>query len=97
MPPALSRELLRKMDAYWRAANYLSVGHRFAAGDFDPPGIQDLADLVPKLLEAKAKSNVAMKFHVRLELGDGSTPPSDAIVKDVNTILESLGDGFHVS
>ncbi|MBX6324676.1 MAG: hypothetical protein IRY93_01420, partial [Chthoniobacterales bacterium] len=24
--PALSPELLRRMDAYWRAANYLSVG-----------------------------------------------------------------------
>ncbi len=26
MPPALSHDLLEKMDAYWRAANYLSVG-----------------------------------------------------------------------
>src|SRR2546423_14944192 len=26
MPSPLPRELLRKMDAYWRAANYLSVG-----------------------------------------------------------------------
>lgn len=26
MPDSLSPELLRKMHAYWRAANYLSVG-----------------------------------------------------------------------
>ena len=26
MPPALSHDLLEKMDAYWRGANYLSVG-----------------------------------------------------------------------
>jgi xylulose-5-phosphate/fructose-6-phosphate phosphoketolase len=26
MPDALSPDLLRKMQAYWRAANYLSVG-----------------------------------------------------------------------
>ena len=26
MPAVLSPETLRKMDAYWRAANYLSVG-----------------------------------------------------------------------
>ena len=26
MPNALTPQLLRKMDAYWRAANYLSVG-----------------------------------------------------------------------
>src|SRR5258708_11104806 len=26
MPPALDAELARKVDAYWRAANYLSVG-----------------------------------------------------------------------
>ena len=25
-PPPIAPELLRKMDAYWRAANYLSVG-----------------------------------------------------------------------
>ena len=26
MPAALSPDLLEKMDAYWRAANYLTVG-----------------------------------------------------------------------
>ena len=26
LSPTLSPELIRKMDAYWRAANYLSVG-----------------------------------------------------------------------
>ena len=26
MPDTLSPELLQKMDAYWRAANYLTVG-----------------------------------------------------------------------
>jgi xylulose-5-phosphate/fructose-6-phosphate phosphoketolase len=26
MPDALSPDLLEKMDAYWRAANYLTVG-----------------------------------------------------------------------
>jgi xylulose-5-phosphate/fructose-6-phosphate phosphoketolase len=26
MPAALSPDLLEKMDAYWRAANYLTIG-----------------------------------------------------------------------
>jgi xylulose-5-phosphate/fructose-6-phosphate phosphoketolase len=29
----LSRDLLRKMDAYWRAANYLSVGQIYLYGN----------------------------------------------------------------
>src|ERR1700685_2339006 len=33
MTSALSRELLHKMDAYWRAANYLSVGQIYLYGN----------------------------------------------------------------
>jgi hypothetical protein len=46
---------------------------RIAAADFEPSQIQDLGDLVPALLDIKAKANVAMKFHVQLDIGDGTT------------------------
>lgn len=33
VPDVLSPDLLAKMDAYWRAANYLSVGQLYSAVD----------------------------------------------------------------
>lgn len=47
---SLSHELLRKIDAYWRAANYLSVGQIYL---FDNPLLKkplDLAHIKPTLL-----------------------------------------------
>ena len=70
---------------------------RVAAADFEPSQIQDLGDLIPALLEIKAKGKVAMKFHVRLELGDGKTKPSDAVVAEVNAALKDLDDGFRIA
>ena len=46
----LSRELLRKMDAYWRAANYLSVGQIYL---YDNPLLKrplKRAHIKPRLL-----------------------------------------------
>ena len=43
-----------------------------------PRRFKTWATLIPALLEVKAKCKVAMKFRVRLELGDGKTKPSDA-------------------
>ena len=70
---------------------------RVAAADFEPSQIQDLGDLIPALLEIKAKSKVAMKFHVRFELGDGKTKPSDEVVSEVNSALKDLDDDFRVT
>lgn len=72
-------------------------GVRVAAADFEPSQIQDLSDLIPALLEIKAKAKIGMKFHVRLEIGDGSTPPGEDVVNDINTLLKELGDEFMVS
>jgi hypothetical protein len=67
---------------------------RIAAADFEPSRMQDLGDLIPSLLELKAKAKVGMKFHVRLELGDGSTPPSDDVVNEINGLLKDIGEEF---
>jgi hypothetical protein len=37
-----------------------------------------------------------MKFHVRMEVGDGKTKPSDSVVNEVNALLKDLDDGFRV-
>jgi xylulose-5-phosphate/fructose-6-phosphate phosphoketolase len=50
MPDAISPELLKNMDAYWRAANYLSVGQIYL---FDNPLLREplrLEDVKPRLL-----------------------------------------------
>lgn len=70
---------------------------RVAEADFEPAQIQDLGDLIPALLEVKAKCKVAMKFRVRLEMGDGKTKPSDQVVAEVNGILKELDDAFRVT
>ena len=49
-PKALSADLLRKIDAYWRAANYLSVGQIYL---YDNPLLRkplELAHIKPRLL-----------------------------------------------
>ena len=49
-PMTLTPELLRHMDAYWRAANYLSVGQIYL---FDNPLLKkplELAHIKPRLL-----------------------------------------------
>jgi len=70
---------------------------RVAAADFEPSQMQDLGDLIPALLEIKAKAKLGMKFHVRLEIGDGTTQPPDDVISDINGLLKDLGDIFRVS
>jgi hypothetical protein len=70
---------------------------RVAAADFEPSQIQDLGDLIPALLEIKAKAKLGMKFHVRLEVGDGTSRPADDVVNGINNLLKDLGDDFRVS
>ncbi len=65
-----------------------------AAADFEPSQMQDLGDIIPALLEIKAKANVPIKFHVKLEVGDGKVRPSDSMVQDVNKVLKDLDEGF---
>ena len=87
----------RRWDRRWRHGQGERVGVELSRKsawpqrDFEPSQIQDLGDLIPALLEIKAKSKVAMKFHVRLELGDGKTKPSDAVVSEVNAVTQRPG------
>lgn len=69
---------------------------RTAEAEFEPSQLQDLGDAVPRLLDIKARSNVPIRFHVRLELGDGVMAPDEGVIAEVNEALESLGDGFRV-
>jgi hypothetical protein len=69
---------------------------RVASGDFEPAQVQDLGDLIPKLLEIKAKAKLAIKFHVRLEVGDGKVAPADSVIKDINAVLMGVDENFRL-
>lgn len=63
---------------------------------FEPSEIQDLGDVVPRLLELKAKSKVPIQFQVRIELGDGTDLPPPVLAEQLNRILATVKDGFRV-
>ena len=65
-----------------------------AETDFEPSGIQDLADAIPQLLDIKAKTHIPISFHVRIELGDGDTTPPQESVDEINAVLEEIKEGF---
>ncbi len=67
-----------------------------ASAELEPSEIQDLGDAMPKLLEIKAKTNVPVKFHVRVELGDGDDLPPQEVADEINELLDGLKDGFRV-
>ncbi|HFD86265.1 MAG TPA: ATP-binding protein [Gammaproteobacteria bacterium] len=67
-----------------------------ATAELEPAEIQDLGELVPKLLEIKAKAEVPIKFKVQIELGDGKDTPPQNIVDEINALLEELKDGLHL-
>src|SRR2546423_15257094 len=50
MPDALSPGLLQKIDAYWRAANYLSVGQIYLLNNPLLRRALKLSDIKPRLL-----------------------------------------------
>lgn len=64
--------------------------------NLEPSQVQDLGDIVPKLLEIKTKSNTPIRFQVRIELGDGKAlPPADAVQK-ANTLLKGIKEDMQL-
>lgn len=69
---------------------------RSAEAEFEPSQLQDLGDAVPRLLDIKAKTNLSLRFHVRLEIGDGSTAVDPAVIAEINKALESVAGTFRL-
>jgi len=65
-----------------------------ATADLEPAQIQELGDIVPKLLQIKNKANVPLRFHVRIEMGDAKTAPPAESAKQANELLKSVREGF---
>jgi len=67
-----------------------------AVADFEPSELQDLGDAIPQLLELKAKASLALRFQVRIELGDGTELPTPDLSAEVNKILGAVKEGYEV-
>ena len=65
-------------------------GVLYAEGDLEPGQVQDLGDMVPKFLEIKNKTNTPIRFHVRIEVGDGKTLPSEEATREADVLLKSI-------
>jgi hypothetical protein len=74
----------------------IAEGFLVAEADLEPAQIQDLGDIVPKLLEIKARTNSPLRFHVRIEMGDAETQPPDDAVKDVNALLKDVKESWQL-
>ena len=46
--------------------------------------------MVPKFLDIKNKTNTPIRFHVRIEIGDGKAMPSEEATSEANALLKSL-------
>ena len=67
-----------------------------AHAELEPSEMQDLAEIIPNLLELKAKFTVPLTFRVQIELGDGEERPSEEAAKEINQLLKELKDGFEL-
>jgi hypothetical protein len=67
-----------------------------AASELEPAQVQDLGDIVPKLLEIKAKAGTPIRFHIRIEVGDGKTIPAAEVAKDFNALLKRVDEDLEL-
>ncbi|MFH1969016.1 MAG: hypothetical protein ABIJ53_01720, partial [Verrucomicrobiota bacterium] len=67
-----------------------------ARSELKPSEIQDLGDIIPRLLEIKTKANIPLAFRVQVEFGDGQTQPDNETVQSMNLLLGDIRDGFQL-
>src|SRR5260370_41587900 len=49
-----------------------------------------LGDLMPRLLEIKAKTKVPIQYHFQVEVGDGKTAPPKEVAAEVTEVLAEI-------
>jgi len=67
-----------------------SPGLLVAEADLNSHEIQNLGDNVARLFEIKAKRSTPIKISIRIEVGDGSTPPQPTAVEEFNKVLQNV-------
>ncbi len=69
---------------------------RVAQMELEPSEVQDLGDIIPQLLEIKAKANVPMRFRIEIEFGDNQQVLSEETVNEINQLLDDLKNGCKI-
>lgn len=85
------QERCRRRFRWWPAQGSKTI---VAHAELEPSEIQDLGDLMPKLLEIKNKSGSPACVRVQIEFGDGMTEPNAESKAAVNKLLETIKVGF---
>ncbi len=70
------------------------MGMLVAEAPLEAHGIQDLADHIPGLTQAAAGS--ALRFNIRIELGDDAAP-DQAVVDKINALLSEVSDDLKLT
>jgi hypothetical protein len=65
---------------------------RIAKAVLEPSEVQDLGDVIPRLLELKTKTKIPLTISVQIDVGDGKTEPSDSAVQKFNKILGGVAE-----
>jgi hypothetical protein len=73
-----------------------SPNKRVGKAYLEPSEVQDLADLIPQLLELKNKYDTPIQFSIRIECGDGTNLPKTALVDEINKILVQIKEGLKI-
>jgi hypothetical protein len=68
-----------------------------AASELEPAQVQDLGEIVPELLEIKAKSGTPIRFYIRINVGDGTTRPPEEVAREINALLQRIHEGLKLS
>ena len=63
----------------------------------EPSQLQDLAEIVPALLDIKAKTGVPITIHIRIEAGDGKDRPTPKIADQLNETLTKFKKDLKLS
>ncbi len=67
-----------------------------ASSELSPSQVQDLGDIVPRLLEVKTKAGTLIRFHIRIEVGEGKTRPADEVAREINVLLKRISEGLEL-
>lgn len=69
---------------------------RIGKSDLEPSEVQDLADVIPQLLELKNKYSTPIQFSIRIECGDGNQIPKPELVEEINKILRQINEDLKI-
>jgi hypothetical protein len=73
-----------------------STNKRIGKSDLEPSEVQDLADVIPQLLELKNKYSTPIQFSIRIECGDGTQIPKPELVEEINKILHQINEDLKI-